>query len=108
VGNALALSARDAVRSHMAGWQACDEPSCGTRTRQLAIRKSGCECLRDGCRGRLWPEMPFSKLHNQLEYFESLANVDASAHRAQVAEIPFPSIHPELAGVYASALAMVR
>ena len=61
------------------GWLACDDTSCGNRTRQMSVY--GHRCLgpkgrAEGCLGRMRYEYTEKHIYNQLLYFRSLFSVD--------------------------------
>ncbi|KAI1085838.1 hypothetical protein F5B20DRAFT_21156 [Whalleya microplaca] len=78
-----------AVRAQTAryyeGWLVCDDPSCGHRTRQLAVYGARClgpKGLASGCLGRMRYEVSERAIYNQLVYFASLWDVDKARARA--------------------------
>lgn len=78
LSNLLALTLRRHVSVYNAGWLQCEDALCSTRTRSQGIHKGGRACPRPGCNSLLWPEKEPSALHMQLEYLNSLVNVDAA------------------------------
>ncbi|KAI1769076.1 hypothetical protein GGR53DRAFT_277778 [Hypoxylon sp. FL1150] len=61
------------------GWLACDDPSCGARTRQMSVYGARClgpQGLASGCLGRMRYEYSERDVYNQLVYFASLWDVD--------------------------------
>ncbi|KAI1492041.1 DNA polymerase [Biscogniauxia mediterranea] len=67
------------------GWLVCDDPSCGNRTRQLAVYGTRClgpRGLASGCLGRMRYEYRERDIYNQLQYFASLWDVDKARARA--------------------------
>ncbi|KAF7531518.1 hypothetical protein G7054_g8818 [Neopestalotiopsis clavispora] len=61
------------------GWLACDDPSCGNRTRQMSVfgqRCLGPNGLGKGCLGKMKYEYSEREIYNQLSYFASLWDVE--------------------------------
>ncbi|KAI0180110.1 hypothetical protein GGR52DRAFT_587672 [Hypoxylon sp. FL1284] len=78
-----------AVRTQTAryyeGWLACDDPSCGARTRQMSVYGARCpgpHGLASGCLGRMRYEYSERDVYNQLVYLASLFDVDRARDRA--------------------------
>ena len=64
------------------GYLACDDSSCGNRTRQMSVY--GHRCLgpsgrAEGCLGKMRYEMGEKELYNQLLYFQGLWDVEGKA-----------------------------
>jgi hypothetical protein len=78
LSNLLTLTLRRHVSTYNAGWLQCEDALCSTRTRSQGIHKGGRACPRPGCNSLLWPEKEPSALHMQLEYLNSLVNVEAA------------------------------
>ena len=81
-------AARAAAARYYDGWLACDDPSCGQRTRQLGVYGSRClgarGLARGDCLGRMRYVVGERDVYNQLVYFASLWDVDRA--KARVAE----------------------
>ncbi|KAF2473440.1 uncharacterized protein BDR25DRAFT_282974 [Lindgomyces ingoldianus] len=71
------------IRQHLAryyaGWLICDDPQCGTRTRQISVyghRCLGPKGLAKDCLGKMGWEVKEKDIWNQLLYLKSLFDVD--------------------------------
>lgn len=73
----LELSIRAHISRYYTAWQACNEPSCGVRTRLVGVYAS--RCLVRGCKGRVAPEYSDKQLYDQLCYYASLFDVTRAA-----------------------------
>lgn len=68
------------------GWLACDDPSCGNRTRQISVyghRCLGPQGRAEGCLGHMSYEYSEKKLYNQLLYFAALWDVEKAKEKAK-------------------------
>lgn len=77
---------RAQTSTYYEGWLACDDPSCGNRTRQISVY--GHRCLgpsgrAEGCLGRMAHEYTEKQLYNQLLYFAGLFDVDKAKENAK-------------------------
>ncbi|AEY97369.1 FAER381Cp [Eremothecium gossypii FDAG1] len=72
-----------AIRAHIslfyAAWMVCDDPTCGTVTRQLSV--FGKRCLNEACTGVMHYRYSDKQLYNQLLYFDSLFDVTKTKNR---------------------------
>lgn len=62
----------------------CDDPACGTRTRQMSVyghRCLGPKGLAYGCSGRMRFEFSEKALYNQLLYLQGMFDVDKSLEK---------------------------
>eukprot|EP01138_Halocafeteria_seosinensis_P005259 gb/GECG01005376.1/.p1 GENE.gb/GECG01005376.1/~~gb/GECG01005376.1/.p1 ORF type:complete len:1587 (+),score=248.33 gb/GECG01005376.1/:1-4761(+) len=82
LGNRLRMVIRSHIQAHMRGWLICDEYTCQLRTRNQSVFQQGTMCPRDSCAGHLTYEYPCKKLHNQLEYFHTLFDVNRTEQLA--------------------------
>lgn len=76
---------RTATARYYEGWLACDDSSCGNRTRQVSVYGSRClgpKGLARDCLGRMRYEISERDIYNQLVYFASLWDVDKARARA--------------------------
>lgn len=107
----LAMSAQleSQIRRHTAryysAWLVCDDPACGTRTRQMSVyghRCLGPKGLAYGCSGRMALEYSEKALYNQLLYMQSIFDVDKSLEKMGAGGIVKPEYeHKEKAKVLA-------
>ncbi|EXJ54977.1 DNA polymerase alpha subunit A [Cladophialophora psammophila CBS 110553] len=77
---------RAQTSAYYEGWLVCDDPSCGSRTRQMSVY--GHRCLgpngrAEGCLGRMSYEYSEKKLYNQLLYFAALFDVEKAKNKAR-------------------------
>ncbi|EXJ58249.1 DNA polymerase alpha subunit A [Cladophialophora yegresii CBS 114405] len=77
---------RAQTSAYYEGWLACDDPSCGNRTRQMSVY--GHRCLgpsgrAEGCLGRMSYEYSEKKLYNQLLYFAALFDAEKAKNKAK-------------------------
>lgn len=75
---------RQHAARYYAGWLVCDDPSCGSRTRQMSVyghRCLGPRGLGHGCLGRMNYEYTERMLYNQLLYLQSLFDVEKCKER---------------------------
>ena len=65
MANQVALQARRHIGKFYEGWLVCDEPTCGTQTRQLCVQKNatGQACVNRGCRGTMVPKYRAADLY---------------------------------------------
>ncbi|KAL8935968.1 MAG: hypothetical protein Q9211_004427 [Gyalolechia sp. 1 TL-2023] len=76
----LEHSIRRSTSRYYDAWLVCDDPSCGTRTRQMSVYGHRCLGPRgraEGCLGKMRFEFGERELYNQLLYFRRLWDVDA-------------------------------
>ncbi|KAF8064215.1 DNA polymerase family B-domain-containing protein [Lyophyllum atratum] len=66
----LEAQIRAFIATYYEGWTMCDDPTCGNRTRMMAMY--GNRCLRPDCKGTVNYEYSDLELYNQLRYFSSL------------------------------------
>jgi DNA polymerase alpha subunit A len=78
------------LRQHIARFYAnvlvCDDPSCGSRTRQMSVyghRCLGPKGLGHGCLGKMHPEYTEKMLYNQLLFLSRLFDVDNAKDKAE-------------------------
>ena len=67
-------------------WLVCDDPSCGTRTRQISVYGHRCLGPRgraEGCLGKMTYEYPEKQIYNQLLYYASLWDVEKAKKKAR-------------------------
>ncbi|KAF2145162.1 uncharacterized protein K452DRAFT_356464 [Aplosporella prunicola CBS 121167] len=70
---------RQHTARYYAGWLVCDDPACGTRSRQMSVyghRCLGPNRLGLGCSGRMSYEFSDKMMYNQLLYLQTLFDVD--------------------------------
>ncbi|KAF2747391.1 DNA polymeras-like protein alpha catalytic subunit [Sporormia fimetaria CBS 119925] len=70
---------RQLLATYYSGFLVCDDPACGTRTRQMSVyghRCLGPKGLATGCLGKMQWEMKEKDVWNQLLYYQSLFDVD--------------------------------
>lgn len=88
----LTLSAQleTQIRRHTAryysAWLVCDDPACGTRTRQMSVyghRCLGPKGLAYGCSGRMSFEFTEKALYNQLLYLQNLFDMDKGVEKLE-------------------------
>lgn len=68
-------------------WLRCDDPSCGSRTRQISVYGHRCLGQRgqaEGCLGRMTYEYSEKRIYNQLLYFAGLWDVDKAKEKARL------------------------
>jgi DNA polymerase alpha subunit A len=68
------------------GWLACDDSSCGNRTRQMSVYGHRCLGPRgraEGCLGRMNYEYTEKQMYNQLLYYAGLWDVDKAKSLAE-------------------------
>lgn len=66
----LEMAIRRHISRYYAGWQVCNEPSCGVRTRMVGVYAS--RCLAGRCKGKVAAEYSDKELYDQLCYYASL------------------------------------
>ena len=78
------------IRQHISRFYAnvlvCDDPSCGSRTRQMSVyghRCLGPKGLGHGCLGKMHPEYTEKMLYNQLLFMNKLFDVDSTKEKAE-------------------------
>lgn len=77
------------IASHETGWLVCDDAACGNKTLQMG--SYGRKCLVQGCRGGVLSEYSDAKLDTQLQYLESLFDVER--FKRQVEKKPHAGTH---------------
>lgn len=78
----LESSIRQLLASYYSGYLVCDDPQCGSRTRQMSVYGSRClgpKGLAKDCLGKMHYEIKERDVWNQLLYFQSLFDVDRAA-----------------------------
>lgn len=77
----LELAIRRHISRYYTAWQVCNDPHCGVRTRMVGVYAS--RCLVKGCRGRIAPEYTDKELYDQLCYYSSLFDVEATLEKSK-------------------------
>jgi DNA polymerase alpha subunit A len=84
----LSTQLESQIRQHTSryysGWLICDDPACGTHTRQMSVygrRCLGPKGLAYGCSGRMTFEYSEKALYNQLLYLQTIFDVDKSLEK---------------------------
>jgi DNA polymerase alpha subunit A len=75
----LESSIRQLLASYYSGEVVCDDPQCGSRTRQISVYGSRClgpKGLAKDCLGKMHYEIKERDVWNQLLYYQSLFDVD--------------------------------
>ncbi|CAG8796981.1 8459_t:CDS:10, partial [Gigaspora margarita] len=74
----LTCSIRFQVKKFYDSWNVCEDPTCGYRTRNISRKR----CAQ-GCRGKMVVEFSEYRLHNQLNYYAHLFDVDKIKNTSQ-------------------------
>ncbi len=77
------------VDQYYESWLQCDDPECGTKTRQMSVygrRCIGRDGLARGCLGRMSFVYTDKALYNQLLYYDSLFCTDKAIAKASDAD----------------------
>ncbi|KAF2084839.1 hypothetical protein K490DRAFT_48247 [Saccharata proteae CBS 121410] len=75
----LEAQIRQHTARYYAGWLICDDPACGSRTRQMSVyghRCLGPNRLGLGCSGKMSYEYTERMMYNQLLYLQTLFDVE--------------------------------
>lgn len=79
---------RSTLARYYEGWLACDDPSCGNRTRQMSVyghRCLGPRGLGKGCLGRMGWVVSEKQVWNQLVFWERAFDVERAKEGARKA-----------------------
>jgi DNA polymerase alpha subunit A len=82
----LEAQIRQQTSRYYSAYLVCDDPSCGSRTRQMSVyghRCLGPKGLGHGCLGRMNYEYTEKAMYNQLLYFQSLWDVEKAKKKAE-------------------------
>lgn len=77
---------RTLLSRYYEGWLVCDDPSCGSRTRQISVyghRCLGPRGLGQGCMGKMRWEVSEKSVWNQLVLWERTFDVERAKERAR-------------------------
>ena len=80
----LEAQIRQHTSRYYAAWLICDDPACGTQTRQMSVygrRCLGPKGLAYGCSGRMTWEYSEKALYNQLLFLQTMFDVDKSVEK---------------------------
>lgn len=77
---------RQQTSRYYEGWLVCDDPSCGSRTRQMSVYGHRCLGPRgraEGCLGKMTFEYSEKQMYNQLLYYSSLFDIEKTKSKAK-------------------------
>lgn len=86
----LEAQVRRHTTKYYTGWLVCDDPACGTRTRQMCVYGQRClgpKGLAYGCSGRMTIEFSEKMLYNQLLFLQSMFDVEKATSRLGVVKM---------------------
>ena len=82
--NTLVLDFRSCISHYYAGWYRCNDSSCSkSRTRDISIA-AGNKCNVEKCNGRMEKEVKASELYLQLQYYDTLFDVNRALKQVEV------------------------
>ncbi|CAG8799543.1 31947_t:CDS:2, partial [Racocetra persica] len=74
----LTCSIRLHIKKFYDGWNICEDPTCGYRTRNITRKR----CIQ-GCHGKMLAEFSEYRLFNQLTYYAHLFDVEKIENTSQ-------------------------